>query len=164
MNKSFISPEPVDPCFCDKFSPNFYRWLLLQQKRILPKAFYHTRPGTMLYIGRMDDGDFIGCQLHSILSHQPGRPWPKGFCSPSRTCWITGEPLVEVPGLWEDYLRIGQCAFDPDHCWEYPPRTRYKMLENDLRECLWCGKTFRQTREIVRKTVTKWVEHIPLEV
>ena len=59
-----------------------------------------------------------------------------------------------IVGLWEEYQRIGRCAFDPEHRmnfrdWYHLARWDFKDVTH--RTCNWCG--LQQVSKKVRRVV-----------
>lgn len=112
----------------------------------------HRDKDGVLWIGRIDDGDFIGSRLISILC---------GVTSASRIgCYPGVESLwklKEVKGFWPRYLKVGRCAIDPKHEQGFIGDEKRYMKDGHMRICEWCGQVQRSRikREVIKHVV--WV-------
>lgn len=159
------NPTPSHPTLClqdlvvtkaKSFDENLYSWMrfighFFPGGGTLDNAYRvkgGTRMATELGCGTLmlgmpcaqheGDTDFAGSRVIDILC--------KGK-EAQRSIYVAGlldmEPLS---GLWENYLRIGLCAFDPLHEIVFVGRSRYEFDREDpfRRTCRWCGLTQTQ--------------------
>ena len=145
------------------YSPNLYRWLLkkghfFSDGGILQCVFRVKNKtqaaevfgaGTLLIGYRCQDvdsnpvdKDFIGVRLMATL------------CQGSKAdswCYSGITDDIElVENFWDQYLRVGRCAIDPEHEEHFSGAKRYTEADEE-RSCLWCGAQHR--KEFHRRTV-----------
>ena len=146
MNIELISPK-----LHERYSPNLYQWLNDKYSNWKYACDVYVSPEGRLFIGIINNGDFLGCNLMAVL------------CNGSKErigSYIEGKKFKKVKNFWKEYQRIGRCAIDKKHV-EYfindNNRWKYSKL-GKTRHCQWCGNC-TQT-EKVRKVVTfesRWV-------
>ena len=167
-----LCARDIDPLKNGSFSPNFARWMKTYGHfyrgggtsdglwRVKPNtrlaATVGFLPGTLMLgmpsAQHEGDQDFSGCRVLEILVAGSSAP---------RSCY-TGAmlDLEAVPGFWEEYLRIGRCAIDPDHQESFQGNQRFEILSDGtttIRTCRWCGH--KQTQVLTPRTVfdESWV-------
>ena len=155
MSGKYIGVKPndldikkINPKNHPRYSPNLYKWIMNRNNptRKWASRVYKDSDGT-LWIGFIDDGDFIGARLMSVLCNGSGA-WSACYGSLKLG-------LVEVIDFWDDYIKRGRCAIDQDHSMYFiGDETRWRA-EGDTRECLWCGN--------VRQRLKKWSEVVERE-
>ena len=166
ITKEYIAS--VDPKVHEKYSPNFHKFLSR-----LPA--YLKERGLEFYIrqykadGESEPGQLtLGYPEKHIVSHTEVRLL-NVLCADRMTRNVsamlttTYDPdgtmsWTELPGLWEEYQRIGRCAFDPEHRMNF--RDHYKMARWDFksnghRTCNWCGlqQVIKKIRRVVYDSV-----------
>lgn len=168
MNKPFIpvahptmTLKDIAPGKSPAFSPNLYRWMCSRGHTYrdvgVADGVYRIRAGSRfaelygdgaLFIGHPyrqyeGDTDFSGMLLTAVLCYGTKAG---AFCYPG-----AAQDLEEVVGFWNNYLKVGRCAIDPEHQEHYLGGERYRT-EGDTRTCLWCGK--EQHRHIKKRVVS----------
>lgn len=159
--------KDIHPNKSPAFSPNLHRWMRHRGLAYLAggvsDTVYRVRPGSKmatmygagtLFIGHpysqyIGDTDFSGAPLIGVLCHGTKAG---SSCLPGAM-----HSLEEVQGFWVRYLQVGRCAIDPGHEQHFIGGDRF-VIENDLRECLWCGVRHRIITQSVMtpKTMTTY--------
>ncbi|MBP8275317.1 MAG: hypothetical protein KAX55_00290 [Propionivibrio sp.] len=153
-----LSLRDISPAKHPGFSPNLYRYLkrhghFYRDGGVLDCA-YRVKEGTRLaefcgagtvMLGFLDDGDFIGSRMMSVLCNGVGS---ERFCYPGSA--------VIIPGFWDQYLKVGRCAIDPEHKEHFVGVDRFDV-SGERRVCRWCGAV--QRRVVTPRTVfdESWV-------
>jgi hypothetical protein len=96
----------------------------------------------MLWIGHIDESDFIGSKLNAVLCDARAESMCYGG--------LVGQ-LRELPHFWTAYTAIGRCAIDTEHKASFLSDESRWEVEGDQRHCLWC-RSFTQV--LRRWTVT----------
>ena len=142
-----LTLKQIAPAVSGAFSPNLHKWMrsrghVFRDGGVL-QSVYRIKPGTRLaesfgagtlMIGyRTDDyagdTDFIGVRLMAVLCQGTKAG---SFCYAGAS-----QELDEVADFWDQYLKVGRCAIDPEHRRHFIG-DRYGM-HGDTRICLWCG-------------------------
>lgn len=141
-----LEPAAIHPKRGYKYSPNLYRWLTDPEHKHRPHYYrvYRDKTGT-LWIGMMDNGEFIGTKLISVLCN--GR-------KEDTACWCNLGKLEEIEGFWHDYMANGRCAIDPEHSMHFVGDDTRWNESGDSRECQWCGN-HTQIRHYWTETVNR---------
>ena len=59
--------------------------------------------------------------------------------------------------FWDDYARDGRCVFHGhNEVWLQGDEHRFAKIDDDTKECLWCGAVLRKTVETVVTEVEHW--------
>lgn len=138
-----LRSNSISPQQSPSFSPNLFKYLkanghFFEDGGILEDLFVAVEGteaaeffgvGTLL-IGYIDEACFIGSRIGAALSQ--GNKAPKH-------AYLCTEGLQRVDGFWDNYLKIGRCAIDPEHKIHFMG-DRFSMNQ-DTRTCLWCGAT-----------------------
>jgi hypothetical protein len=135
--------QEINPRRSPRFSPNLYRWLTSPRRPYRARlARVYRDANDLLWIGHIDERDFIGCKLNTVLCYSREESMCYGG--------LVGQ-LRELPHFWSTYTVIGRCAIDPKHQVSFlSDESRWKV-EGDLRHCQWCHSF---TQELRRWTVT----------
>jgi hypothetical protein len=129
-----ITLSDIDPAKHGRYSPNFAAFLKKPRNRIYREHGYiatkllNGRP--ILFFGFHDDGDFIGANLTTIL------------CNGAKTVTYSfpdGKSYRKQEGVLEAYVKIGRCAFDPQHSEHYLHSEGRFVTTGSRRTCTWCG-------------------------
>lgn len=131
--------KKISPKNGEKYSLNLYRFL---KRNPQYHHAYRDREG-VLYIGYMDEGFFHGHRIGIILS---GRK--QTYCYTDTSGWR------ELKNFWVRYLRIGRCAIDHKHLYDFDGR--YKLIGKTVRQCLWCGAKMKLRRWTEKVKRSKW--------
>lgn len=140
-----LTAPDIAPSKSAAFSPYLHRWMRAKAHFYkgggVLQAVYRVKPDTQLsrkigvgtlMIGYAEDPDeqgFIGIRLMSVLCNG---------VKAGDFYYIGIAPMLEVvEGFWDQYLKVGRCAIDPDHLESFMA-DRYSM-DSDTRTCLWCG-------------------------
>lgn len=141
----------IAPQLASSFSPNLYRYMRKQRSFARYITVFRSSEDSTLWLGCIWDGDFIGARLMQVLCH--GSRTPTG-------CYSSLTPtLREVPGFWEQYLRLGRCAIDPEHRLSF---TDDRWVQQGFsRKCLWCGhqQQLKVWSEPVQKSRWESLQH-----
>lgn len=150
--------KDIHPNKSPAFSPNLHRWMRSRGHAYrdggVADSVYRVRSGSKLasaygagtlFIGHPynqyeGDSDFSGVQLIAVLCNGTKAG---AFCFAG-----AARDLEEVVGFWDRYLQVGRCAIDPDHKEHFIGGDRF-VVENDQRECLWCGARHQMKTETV---------------
>jgi hypothetical protein len=140
--------EDISPKRGQQFSPNLHAYLKAHKGDLWYAKVYRDKDNT-LWLGYYYDGDFLGTRLMEALCM--GKKAKTGCYGHQLN------PLTELEGFWDNYLKLGRCAIDPEHEIHFIDDTRWKV-EGNTRHCLWCNKV-TQTLEKFTKTIeeTRWV-------
>lgn len=120
------------PSFGDKFSPNLYQWLKenFREREFETKVFINNDGAR--FIGFFDDdGWFYGSNLIGVLCN--GKKEWTGAYPPSHS-----KDYQEIKGFWNDYMKNGRCAIDPEHKEHFRGNTRW-VVNGHIHTCTWCG-------------------------
>ena len=117
--------ELIDPSNGDKYSPNLHAYMA---KRVCtPFIGLYKDSKQHLWLGYIFGKAFIGSHLLEILT--------QGEQALSGAYLNLGE-FNQVFGFWEDYIKRGRCAIDPEH--------KIRFIDDKNRivdgQCLWCGE------------------------
>lgn len=166
ITKEYVAS--VDPKVHEKYSPNLHKFLSR-----LPA--YLKERGLEFYIrqykadGESEPGQLtLGYPEKHIVSHTEVRLL-NVLCADRMTRNVsamlttTYDPdgtmsWTELPGLWEEYQRIGRCAFDPEHRMSFRDwyrQERWDFKSNGHRTCNWCGlqQVIKKIRRVVYDSV-----------
>lgn len=144
-----LTVSKINPEAGDKFSPRLHAYLKKAgpQTRIM-QVYRDLDKG--LWIGFFDEGCFIGARLSLVLCE--GGKTKRGAFTGGWT-----KDLFEVQDFWENYMKVGRCAIDPEHETSFLDETRWKV-DGKTRHCLWCGNATQHLESYeVRETKTRWV-------
>lgn len=159
IGHSTLTLESIAPSMSASFSPNLYKYLkkkgIFYSNGGLLQSVYVVQPDTKaakwfgagsLMLGYWDEDFFVGTQLMSILCMGTKAE------SAAHAC---GNGMTILEGFWDNYLKIGRCAIDPDHQ-EHFMSDRFQENEGG-RECLWCGHQQRKVAisRVVHDTIWK---------
>ena len=142
-----LTLKQLDPALSAAFSKHLHQWMrekahFYSDGGVL-QAVFRVKPETRLaeswgagtlvigYSGKRDkaDTDFIGVRLMSVLCTGA----KAGSC-----CYLgTAPDLEEIDGFWDQYLKVGRCAIEPEHQESFMGE-RFQ-LDGDTRTCRWCG-------------------------
>ena len=142
-----VNLKDIDPKKSDKFSVGLNRFMRKHKHQALNvytvKSRSHIRPRLFIGHTRDEPGWFYGVDFFAAI-HHGGRAevfaFPPGL----------GMKFEPIPDFWERYIKVGRCAFDPDHK-SYGERWE---SAGDTRTCRWCG--------VVQRRVT-WTETVERE-
>ena len=138
-----LSVEEIHPSRSARYSPNLYRWLTSARRpyRAHLARVYRDTQG-LLWIGHLDERDFIGCKLNAVLCNSKA----ESMCFSG----LVGQ-LRELPHFWMSYTAIGRCAIDTEHKVSFLSDESRWEVDGEQRHCLWC-RSFTQV--LRRWTVT----------
>lgn len=141
-----LEVKAINPRKGDQYSPNLYKWLTDPKRpyRISESRVYSDASG-LRWIGRIDDGDFIGERLLAVLC--------SGRQAESK-CWLGLGKLTEVECFWACYMERGRCAIDDGHEMNFIGDEGRWQADGEHRTCQWCGQ---------RQALAKWVEPVSRE-
>lgn len=135
--------EDIEPSRSQAFSPNLYRYLKkhghFYRDGGIAQDVFVARAGTAAaksfgegnqLLGYFDLKCFIGVRLIEALC--------KGAKAQSSAYFCSNADFDFAPNFWDEYLRLGRCAIDPDHK-EYFIDVRYHE-KGKQQVCLWCSK------------------------
>lgn len=144
----------IAPAISAAFSPNLHLWMKSRGHayrdggvaetvyRVLPNSRLAKEfgAGTLMigcaYDQYEGDTDFSGSLLINVLCNGS---------KATRYCYPGAAPSLEiVEGFWENYLKVGRCAIDPEHKEHFHGGERYSVID-DVRTCLWCGEQHQKT-------------------
>ena len=166
ITKEYIAS--VDPKVHEKYSLNFHKFLsrlpnYLKERGLefysrLYKADNESEPAEItLGFARPDLSTHTEVRLFKILCQHY-------MCRDSEAMLTTTyDPdgtmsWTELAGLWEEYQRIGRCAFDPEHRMSFRDwyrQERWDFKSNGHRTCNWCGlqQVIKKIRRVVYDSV-----------
>jgi len=136
----------------DKYSCNLYGYLKkfntvdLMRHRVLWDQT-DGKPLHPMNIYMLQGGH--GTTLLNIMWKQ----WNKYWWQPER---IKG--YIDITEeFWKDYISKGRCIFDVSHSthWEGDEQ-RFTIIDDDTKECQWCGAVLRRTVDTVVTEVEHW--------
>jgi hypothetical protein len=148
--ENVIDLAVINPRNGPQFSLNLFRFLRKRGVAWANICRVYRDTDNIMWIGSLDNGWLHGARLMVVLCYGSGEQL---FAyAPGR---IAG--LTEVPNFWEEYMRIGRCAIDPEHRRSFmDDETRWAVSDDGKhRSCLWCGNA-HQKRET-------WVEQVQHE-
>ncbi|MYM92676.1 hypothetical protein [Duganella vulcania] len=152
-----LTLKQLAPSVSAAFSPNLHSWMRAKAHFYkgggVLQTVYRVKPDTKLakefgagtlMIGFPEDPTekgFVGVRLMSVLCQgtKAGDYYYLGMAP----------MLEEVEGFWDQYLKVGRCAIDPEHK-EGFMADRYSM-DGDVRTCRWCGA--KHERVLTPRTV-----------
>ena len=143
-----IDVKLINPKNHEKYSPNLYKWLKKRDESNRQKYRVYKKDDGVLYIGEILDGGLSGTRLITVLC-LGSKAEELFFCDKNQ--------YKEVVGFWENYIRIGRCAIDPEHR-EYFSCAGSRFIEsNECRVCNWCGQ--KQKKVITTRVIqdVSWV-------
>ena len=174
ITKEYIAS--VDPKVHEKYSPNFHKFLSRLPAYLKERGleFYirqykadgeeESGQTTLGYVG--DNGRHTEVNLMRVLCD---RVMPRNVSSlvmPRNVSSLLGTVYdpdgtmswTELPGLWEEYQRIGRCAFDPEHRMsflDWYKQERWDFKSDGHRTCNWCGlqQVIKKIRRVVYDSV-----------
>lgn len=147
--------KQISPTCSAAFSPNLYRWMKRYGHAYLDggvaESVFRVRPESKFAKEFLAGTLFIGCPFdqHEGDTDFSGTLLMGVLCRGSkarRYCYAGGMDSLElVEGFWDDYLRVGRCAIDPDHEQDFHGSERYSVA-GGVRNCLWCGIAIENER------------------
>jgi len=132
--------KKINPKNGEKYSICLFRYL---KRNPQYHHAYRDREGA-LYFGYMHEGLFHGQRIGSILSGGKQNYCYAGYSVKWR----------ELKGFWPRYIRIGRCALDPKHNYEYDGR--FKPVGKTGRQCQWCGAKMKLRRWTEKVKRARW--------
>jgi hypothetical protein len=139
----------ISPAQGGQYSPNLYRWLTREQKRMTDSQVFREKGDGTLWIGRVDHGFFTGSRLIRAMCSPLPRPG---------AYFGLQKRLTLIKDFWPRYAKIGRCAIDTEHRMYFDGEaalTRYETHGDD-RICLWCGHQQTRLTWIVPVEHSQW--------
>ncbi len=117
--------ELIDPINGEKYSPNLHAYLATRED--LHFIGLYNDSNDYLWLGNVDGNAFMGVRLMDALT--------KGSKAQSGAHLYLGQ-LVKHGGFWQEYIKHGRCAIDPEHITHFVG-DKDRVVDN---QCSWCGK------------------------
>lgn len=146
--------EDIDPSKSPAYSPNLYQYMKVRghfsTQAGVAETVFVVKEGSRaansfgagaLMIGFIDDGFLHGAPLIGALCHGAGQ---------ERMAHPIAKSLIEFPEFWDNYLRLGRCAIDPEHQTHFLADPDRYVTTDSGRTCLWCG---HQQKKIVKRRI-----------
>lgn len=158
--------KAIDPKRDPKYSASLHKFLKKNPEcchvydgnaESCPDVMYDKARRRCFFIGYMDEkcfvGDYHAADMATVIC-RGGRTLVNVYVQTTDK----SEPWPEIENFWDEYVRIGKCAVDPQHI-VYTEDARYELsADGESRKCRWCGKTFVKKETVVTRIVTSWVE------
>jgi hypothetical protein len=135
--------KDLAPRHSASYSTNLYRWLrargtgrreggvldVVYKVKEGSRVAHFMGAGTLVighpYNGYEGDTDVSGTRVIEVLVNG---------AEAERLCLVgAADSLEPVPDFWERYIKIGRCAFDPQH------KEHFTGTNRCTKTCLWCG-------------------------
>jgi len=152
--------QDIDPKNNPSFSTKLFKYMKKQgvfyENGGVADGLYRVKPGSAsyeadqlnLWLGYVADGAFFGVRIMQAMS--------MGLKAQKWAHPRLVKDIEEVPGFWDQYLKEGRCAIDPEHQIPFQD-DRFDETDHD-RTCKWCG--YKQKKVSTPRTVydISWVK------